>query len=378
MKLTILQEKLKEGLNVVERIVSKSLTLPILNNVLIRASKNFLTLSATDLEIGINWQTLAMVEEEGAVIIPSQAISGLINLFPNKPISIISKGLTVNISCESHKSSSRGLDPDEFPIIPSIVGGESLKLAASSFCQGLAQVVNIAALSTTKPEISGVYFNFQQDAFKMVATDSFRLGEKTIFLKKAGGSAVVRNFILPQRTAREIINIFGEEEGEITVYFSPNQVLFESKMAETDAPKIQLISRLIEGEFPNYQEIIPKKYETQVILPKKEFLNQTKSASIFSGKTNEVKLAINPTKGQVQVSSQDQDLGEYQSELPVKVRGKGLEIAFNCKFLAEGILNMPGKTEGVILELTGEEGAAVLKPEGDQEYLYVLMPIKKT
>ncbi|MDO8424802.1 MAG: DNA polymerase III subunit beta [bacterium] len=375
MRLTILQEKLKEGFGVVERITSKSLTLPILNNVLLQTKKNFLNLAATDLEIGINWWTLAKVEEEGAIVIPSQSILSLISLFPNKPVNISTKDLAVNIECENHKSSFKGLSTEDFPIIPSITEGETLRVSASSFCEGLTQVVNIPALSTTKPEISGVYLVFQGNTIKMVATDSFRLGEKTLILKRGREKEGTLSFILPQRAAKEIINVFSKEK-EIKIYFSPNQILFESLMEETEAPKIRFISRLIEGEFPNYEAIIPKKQETQVVLPRKEFLNQIKSASIFSGKTNEIKLTVNPTKKQVEISGQSQDFGEYHSDIPAKIKGKGLEIAFNYKFLTEGVLTA-GDKEEIVFELTSEEGAAVLKQVEDPSYIYILMPIKK-
>lgn len=375
MKLTILQEKLKKGFGVAERVTSKSLSLPILNNVLLLAKKNFLNLAATDLEIGINWWTLAKVEEEGAIVIPSQSISSLIGLLPNKPINITSKDLAVGIKCENHKSSFKGLNAEDFPIIPQITEGEALRVSSSNLCEGLSQVVNIPAISTTKPEISGIYFIFQGNTIKMVATDSFRLGEKTIILKKGREKEGAISFILPQRAAKEIINIFSEEK-EIKIYFSPNQVMFESQMEETEAPKIRFISRLIEGEFPNYEAIIPKKQETQVVLSQKEFLSQIKSAGIFSGKTNEIKLAVNPAGKQVEISSQSQDFGEYSSETPAKIKGKGLTVSFNHKFLMDGILTA-GNKEEIVLELTSEEGAAILKQIDDPSYIYILMPIKK-
>ncbi|MBI4101493.1 MAG: hypothetical protein HY443_00820, partial [Candidatus Nealsonbacteria bacterium] len=209
---------------------------------------------------------------------------------------------------------------------------------------------------------------------KMVATDSLRLGEKTLTLKKGREKEGALSFILPQRAAKEVINIFSKEK-EIKIYFSPNQILFESLMEETEAPKIRFISRLIEGEFPNYEAIIPRKQETQIVLTRKEFLNEIKSASIFSGKTNEVKLAVNPVKKQIEISGQSQDFGEYHSELAAKIKGKEMEIAFNYRFLTEGIL--AGEEEEVVLELTSEEGAAVLKQVEDPSYVYILMPIKK-
>lgn len=150
-------------------------------------------------------------------------------------------------------------------------------------------------------------------------------------------------------------------------------------MEEANVPQVQFTSRLIEGEFPNYQDIIPKKSETQVSVSGKEFLNQIKSASVFSGKTNEIKLEINSKRGIIEISSQSPDIGEYNSQIPAKIKGNDTKIAFNHRFLIDGLLNIGSdKEKEVVLELTGEEGPAVLKSSGDQSYLYILMPIKKT
>src|SRR3989344_2136060 len=378
MKLTILQEKLKEGLNLTGRICSKLTTLPILGNILFRAEKNFLILSATDLEIGVKWRALTKIEEEGEVVLPSQTTSSLVGLFPNKPIKINSKNLQVSFECDNYQSNFKSLSPDEFPIIPLNIDGEYLKFPSRNFCQGLSQVVGLTSPSTAKPEISGVYFLFQDNLIKIVATDSFRLGEKIIYLEKKEGTVKNQSLILPQKAARELINIFGELGGDLKIYFSPNQVIFESQMEEANAPQVQFVSRLVEGEFPNYQEIIPKKSETQISLSGKELLNQVKSASVFSGKTNEIKIEVNSKKGTVEISSQSADVGEYKSQIPAKIKGGDVHASFNYRFLIDGLLNIsPEKEKEVVLELTGQEGPAVLKPQGDQSYLYILMPIKK-
>ncbi len=238
----------------------------------------------------------------------------------------------------------------------------------------MTQVVDIATSTTTKPEISGIYLVFQKGLIKMVATDSFRLGEKTLSLKNSSSLLKEYALILPQKTTKEIINIFSEKEGDLSISFSPNQILFESQMPETPHPQIQVTSRLIEGEYPNYEEILPKKYETQIILPKNEFLNQIKSASLFGGKINEVKLKINPKTEKIEISSQSSELGEYHSYLSGRIEGKELEISFNHRFLIDGLLNI--KNPEVILGLTGVEGPGVLKPSGDESYIYVIMPIK--
>ncbi len=374
MKIIILQEKLKEGLDIIERVAAKSVTFPMLNNIILKAKKNFLNLAATDLEMGINWWTLGKVESEGEAVIPARTLSNLINYFPNKPILLETKETSLYVECGNSKTILKGYNPEEFPIIPTIADNEFLQIPINSFCQSLNQVVDIATTSTTRPEISGVYFIFQKDSIKMVATDSFRLGEKTLFLDSPSGVEKSYSFILPQRAARELINILGDKEGNLKIYFSPNQVLFESLMPETSHPQTQLISRLIEGEFPNYEAIVPKKYETQVTFQRAEFLNQIKTASIFSGKVNEVKLKINPKQEKVEIFSQSQDLGEYQSSIPAKIKGKELEMAFNHKFLADGLSNV--KNLEIFFELTDAGGPGVLKPVGDLSYLYVVMPIK--
>ena len=373
MKLLILQEKLKEGLGIIERVSPKSPTLSILNNVLLKSEKNFLNLTTTDLELAIKWWGLAKIEKEGQITVPSRLFSTYINCLPNKQILLEEKELSLTINCENYQTALKGLNPEDFPIIPQISGGESILLDGRSFCQSLGLVVDIPTFSTTKPEISGIYLVFQKDSIKMVATDSFRLGEKTFFLAPNSLSKTY-TLILPQKTAREIINIFGEKEGSLRVYFSPNQVLFESLMQETAHPQIQLISRLIEGEYPGYEEILPKKFETQIVFQRNEFLNQIKSASLFSGKVNEVKLKIDPKSEKVEIFSQNPDLGEYRSYLISKGKGKELEISFNHRFLIDGLLNI--KSPEVVFELTGAEGPAVFKPLGDQSFLYVVMPIK--
>jgi len=372
MKFVILKEKLLEGINIIERIPTKSLSLPILNNILIKTEKNFLNLSATDLEVGVNWWSLVKVEEEGGITIPTRTLSNFINFLPNKPLNIELKDSSLEVNCENYRGRFKGTSPEDFPIIPQIKNQESITVDSYSFCQGLNQVVDIAIPSTAKPEISGVYFLLEKDQMKLVATDSFRLGEKTIFLGKPIEKGC--SFILPQKAAKEIINIFGEKKGELKIYFSPNQVQFEVPMAETPHPQIQLISRLIEGDYPDYQEIIPKKYKTQIVFQKNELLNQIKAASLFGGKINEVKLKISPAKETVEIFSQSPDLGEYQSLVPGKVKGKEITISFNHKFLAEGLANI--KSQEVIFELTDAGGPGALKPVGDPSYLYIVMPIK--
>ena len=207
-----------------------------------------------------------------------------------------------------------------------------------------------------------------------MATDSFRLAEKNILLEIPVKKDI--SFILPQKPAREIINILDEKEGKLKIYFLPNQTMFEFPMKEASHPQVQIISRLIEGEYPNYEEIIPKKFKTHVVLKRDEFLSQVKAASLFSGKINEIKIKVDVQNKEVQISAQDPDIGQSQSSILAKIEGEPMEASFNHKFLTDGILNI--KSSEIIFDLSKEEGPCVLKPVGDTSYIYVVMPIKST
>jgi len=374
MKTTILKEKLREGINVVEKISQRFLTLPILQNILLEAQKNLIKLSTTNLESGIVWWGLAKVEEEGKICIPIKIFFNFLNLLPNKPLNLETLDFILNLECGNYKTKLKGFNPEDFPIIPQKKEGDFVTVDSSSFCQALNQILNIPSISMVKPEISGIFFSFQSDLIKMVATDSFRLAEKKLFLKT--NLSREYSLILPQNAAKEIVNIFGDREGDLNIYLSPNQIFFEALMSEIFHPQIQYTSRLIEGEYPDYQAIIPKKYETSLNLSKEEFLNQIKMASLFSGKINEVKLKIDPKVEKVEVTSQNSDLGEYKSEMGGKIQGKEVAISFNHRFLIEGILGI--KSKEIIFEITNEEGPAVLKPVGAEDYFYIIMPIKST
>ncbi len=375
MKLSIPQEKLKKGLAVVERIASKSLTLPILNNVLLSVEKNLLNIAATDLEIGIRWWGLAKAEKQGKITVPSNILSSFVGLLPNQKINLDEKENVLSVSCGDRKTQIKGLPADDFPIIPRIGEGETVSLDAPAFCASLSQVADIVSYSTSRPEISGVFLSFQKDLLTMAATDSFRLAEKKVSLKK-NKTPLKREYslIVPQKTAKEIINIFGEEEKTIKVYFSPNQVMFESLMEETDHPRIQVISRLMEGEYPSYQEIIPESYKTQAVLNKTEFLNQIKAASLFSGKTNEINVKTDSKKEKIRIVSQSSEIGEYNSEIKAEIKGKAVDVAFNHKFLLDGLAKI--KSSEIIFEFNEDSGPGVIKPVGDNTYIYVVMPIK--
>lgn len=376
MKLKILKTKLKEGLNIIERIIVKSLTLPILNNILIKTEKNFVNLSSTNLEIGIKWWALAKIEKEGSIVIPTKILSEFLTFMEDKPIFLTAENQVLNIESETHQTKIKGLNPDDFPIIPTVPPHEIITLNTVNFCRSLEQIVHIPTLSSARPEISGVYLSFQKKSITMVATDSFRLGEKKITLKNNNPLPKEVSLILPQRTVKELINIFGEKDKELKIYLSPNQILFETEIEETPHPEVQFVSKIIEGEYPDYKTILPTKFSTQITLDKNEFLNQSRAASLFASKINEIKLKTDSKKGKLDIFSQNPDLGEYRSSVFSKIQGRDSQISFNSRFLIDGLLNISNPK--VVLQLNGEEEAAILKGVDDESYIYLVMPIKAT
>lgn len=372
MKLLILTNNLKEGVAIVSRLTQKSINLPILNNLLLQTEKNFLKVSATDLELGVKFWALAKIEKEGQITVPGKVFAGLVNSLFEEKVKIEERGQALLIEGENTKSKILGQTAEDYPLIPEIKDG-ALEIDSASFIQALFQVADVTASTQIRPELSGVYLSFSKEGVVLVASDSFRLAEKKLTLKETSLAKEI-SLILPQKAARELITILGEKEGKLKIYLTSNQVMFETEIPETSHPQLQITSRLIEGSYPNYQEIIPKEFKTQIVLNRGDFLDKLKTASFFTGKVNEVHLSVDPQKGQIEIFSQSPDLGENRSLIAGKIEGEKGGASFNHHFLADGLLKI--KTGQVVFQLNGQEGPAVLKPMGDETYLYIVMPIK--
>ena len=374
MKTGILKENFKQALNVVEKAAAKSATLPILGAIAIVAKKNTLELSATDLEIGIRYKLLAKTEEHGGVVVPSRLFSQLIGVLSEQEINLTTSEGELVVKSKEQETSIKTLPLEEFPIIPSLQGEEQvIEIETKTFCGGLAQVVGMCGQNQTKPEISGVLLQLKTNNIKLVATDSFRLAEKTLVFD--GPQHVEASLILPQKTAKELISIFGDLPGTIKLYVSSTQALFDySGKDVAGQPTLQIVSRLIEGEYPQYQDIIPKDFIAKVQVGRQELISRFKAASVFSGKMQDVKIVPDPKKKGLEISSQAADIGRHSSFLSAEVTGERLEISFNWRFLLEGLSNM--KAEEVEIGFGGEDAPVVIRPLNKENYLYVVMPVK--
>lgn len=376
MKLTAPKEKVKEGLSIAERICAKSSALPILTNVLLTAEKNTLRISATDLEIAVQYSILAKNEKEGSLVVAPRVLSQFAGLVSGQHLALSTKDANLEIQSAEFRASFKGLNPEEFPIIPSPKNNDdSFEVEAGALCQGLSSVVGFVGQTQARPEISGVLFLLQKKELKLASTDSFRLAEKTLFLKKDAGSE--RSFILPQKAARELVSMLGERSGKTTVTFSSSQAVFDYiQEGQPQEPQIRLVSRLIEGEYPPYQDVIPTSYSTTVLVDKEELMNHVKAASLFAGRMNDVHISVDPGKKHMEIGSKSLEVGENTSVLQVRASGDAISIAFNWRFLGEGIAQI--KDRDVQLLFSGQEGPLLMKPaqKEEQGFLYVAMPIK--
>ena len=371
MKFEILKDNLKNILNIVEKAVGKNLTLPILNDVLIETEENFVKFSCTDLEIVIISKSLAIIKEKGKIVVSLKLLLDFISLLPNKKIIFSLKENNLFIECENFKSRIQVHNPEDFPVIPKVKTTEFIEIQNKVFCEGVSQVVEITSSSQIKPELSGVYLSFSNDLLKIVGTDSFRLAEKKIELENKIEKPF--NFILPSKTTRELVNILKDKEGKIKIFPSSNLVFFEFS-PKGISPFVKIFSKVIEGEYPDYQEIIPKSCKTKIIFKKDDFLNHIKTASLFSGRINEINLKVQPKENKVFISAKSPEIGETESSIFAKIEGQKIETSFNYRFLIDGLSDI--KSSEVVFELSSGEDPGVLKPVGDLSYIYILMPIK--
>jgi len=381
MNFTIPTKEFKKGLGIAERITGKNMTLPILDNVLIENDTEYLKISATDLELGIQWWGVCKTEKEGKIAVPARLLNQVIGSLSvsEETVNIKEKGLSLVVeSSKKFKTNVKGFSSDDFPIIPSFFKDVFIEIDGRKMKEALTSVVDVSSISNIRPEISGIFMYFGKDSVRFVATDSFRLAEKV--LKFAANSNYQNKFdkdlefIIPQKAVKELINIIPEDGRSIKIYMSESQILFETTYINNNHPEVNLVSRQIEGQYPNYQEIIPKSSKTRIVVDRDEFIKEVKTAGIFGGKINEISLGIKKGGSEIEITSQDADSGESNQSLDAKIEGGDLKVSFNWKFVLDGLQNI--KSPEISFEFQGSEGPAVIRPIGDDSYLYVVMPIK--
>lgn len=365
MKFTVLKENLKKTLSIMQRIVLKSPGLPILENILIEAENKQLKISATNLELGVDVVVKGKTEKEGKVSVPAFLLSGIINNVKEERVVLEGKGMNLEVKTESFQGLIKGQDANEFPIIPRPDIGKFLSIDAKKFAGGLSQVSYAATVSEIYPEISGVFFSFTKDRLLLVATDSFRLGKKEIN-EQIPKEFSDTSFILPLRSSQELLYIIDQQEAnQLRIGINENQVVFT-------IDDVYFVSRLLSGSYPDYSQLIPADFTTDIEVNKEEFMEKIKLTAIFSPKTNDCRVKISESGI---ILSSDTALGS--AEASVKARVKGVsegEIIFNYHYLLDGLFHIPAKE--VVLHIKNKTTPVLFKGIGDESYVYLVAPLK--
>ena len=370
MKLKIKKELLQKAVSMVEKTLGRNLSLPVLNNILIKAEKNNLFLISTDLELAIVVKLIAKIEEEGSVVLGPKTLMGFLSNSPEGEVSLRVKKSILYIEQQNYKTSIKGFDNKEFPLLPKTDKKDFFTIPSKIITQGLNQVINSVAKSELKPELTGVFFNITKNAIKLAATDSFRLSEKTIDRDKSE-SINTESFILPLKAAQEIIRIYQDFNDILFFYKNKNQLSINNE--ENEKFNVQIISKIVEGEYPNYEQIIPSDYVTKATASKQEFIQQIKAGSLFSSRINDIEVKI--TGSQLFVSSKNNDVGEYTSSIGVSVEGEEQEAKFNYNYLLDGLNNLEG--DEIVFKVSKADGPVTVESIKHKDYFYILMPIRK-
>lgn len=375
MEISSLQENLKQGLFAVSHVAGKNINLPILNNIMIRAEGGNIRLVATNLEMGVTSAIRGKIEKEGSFTVDAKTISDYISLLPNKKINLKQKESSLIVESENYKTKIIGQSAEEFPLIPEVDKTNYYSANTAEFKSALSQVVFAVSTSESRLELTGVFFSFNGEKLTMAATDSYRLAEKTIVVKTNNG-AEEKKAIIPARTLQELVRILSAEPvseagvGEIKFYLSENQILFSFG-------SIELVSRLIEGQYPDYKQIIPTNIRTTVSISRAELTRAVKASALFS-KTgiNDISLDFPAEKNKAVISSASGQTGENTTELDADVSGDDNGVVVNYRYLLDGLNNIDG--ENVKIEIIDSNTPCILRgTEKNGSYLYIIMPIKQ-
>jgi DNA polymerase-3 subunit beta len=368
MKLSLTQDNLSRALGAVGRVVSTRSSLPVLSNVLLTADTNRLRLSATNLEIGINYWIGCKVEDSGALTVPARLFSEFVSSLPSGTIDLSATDTNLSIKTPHYESKINGISAEDFPAIPQVTSDPVLILPASDLKDAFAQVVVAASLDEARPVLAGIYLNVDDDTLVIASTDSYRLAEKRLKLAKAPKEALT--VIVPVRTIQELIRLLGDAEGDVEIYLDENQIMFR-------LDNVELISRLIEGTFPNYQQIIPESCDTSFEIDTAEFSRITKVASLFARENaGSVRVEVR-AEGQVSLVSSDSEVGGNTSSAECEVSGDDGEISLNARYLSDALAVI--KSPRVTFAISGKLNPCILTPAGkgaSDDYLHIVMPLR--
>lgn len=358
-------EKLLYAVECSERITTKNTTLPTLSNILILVSDKIVKVRSTNLSIGVEFELIAKIENPGVVVVDGRTLTSFLSTIKrNSKIKISQQGSLLSLVGENNKTSIKTYSHEDFPTLP-VVKGVDIKIPKNQFIKGVKNTVFSAAVSDIKPEISSLYLSGSGNTLLFVSTDSFRLAEKKETIKN---SLDFPGIIIPAKNITEIIRILEGASEDVTLTISENQISFKSE-------GVYITSKIISGSFPDYKQIIPKTFTTEVVLLKQELLETLKAANIFSDKFNQITLSINPNKKKFECFAKNPDVGDYSGAISGALSGEEVSVTVNQRYLVE-VLPVISQ-DSVSISFNGASKPLVLRGVGDTSFTYLLMPMNK-
>lgn len=367
MKFTCTQENLYRGLSSVSRVASKSAVLAILNNVLIVVDGGQVELQTTNLELAITVRIRAKVDEPGKYTVPSRLLTEFIGLLGNEKVELETTEAGLRVVSGHSETTIKGTAAEDFPVLPSHQPTTVTTLPANTLRQALDGVIFAAASDESRPEISGILVRTDGHTIVIAATDSYRLAERRITALSTEGPE--QRVILPSRTAQEILRLTPEDDTVVTLRLGDNQ-------AQCLLPDTEILSRVIEGQYPDYHQIIPTAWTTKATCDSQELLANVRATSLFCKPgINDLALTMSPKKKQILLTAANTQLGQHQGSLAATLEGTGVEMIFNYRYLLEGVQSLGG--EDTILEFQDPNAPGLLRNPKRTDALYLLMPIRQ-
>jgi len=382
MRFTCTQENLKYGLSLVSPISSKNISLPILNNILLQVEDNIIKLIATNLEIGVSCVVRGKIEEPGTYTLPAKLLSDYIQLLPREKINLFldknKEQSVLEIQCKNYKTKIKGVPSSDYPLIPRIDKKISYTCNINDLKKAISQVIFSVSINESRPEICGVLAIFSKNTLIFAATDSYRLSEKTIPIKRSlEEKTEEQRIIIPAKSLHEFSRILHniktasdiDEIEDVQISFSENQIVFS-------VGGIEFTSRLIEGQYPDYKQIIPQKFETSFEVNTEEFIQAIKATSLFSrAGIFDVVLEFLPETKEAVIRSGNSQTGENICKISCAIQGKKNNIVLNHKYILDGLQNTD--SHELIMEIIDDANPCVLRPKAASGYIYIIMPIKQ-
>jgi DNA polymerase-3 subunit beta len=375
VKVTCPQENLQRALSQVSRAVATKTALPVLSNVLLVAEEGHLKIAATDLHIGITTRIDAAIAEEGRITVDARLLSEFVNTLPNEDVELSTPGTRamLNVKCGRSTASINGIDADDFPVMPGIKEDAIvIEIEPGQFRELVAQVELAAASDDSRPVLAGVLTRVEGNKITLAAADGFRLAVKEGELPSRGPDKL--EAIVPAKALRELARIVGDGSEPVKISITPTQ-----SQLVAEAGKTEFLSSLIEGNFPDFRQIVPREFSVRVEVDRDQLMGAVRRASYFARDNNDViRLAIKGGEqefdlGTVEISATAAERGNSQSVIDASVSGEGFQIAFNARYLSDVLAVL--KQPKVMLGLNGPNQAGVVRPVGDDHYSHVIMPM---